>query len=56
MSTLSKFKGKKKGLHIDYIFVTEEFNVRKSEIIYYNKSGKYPSDHYPISAELEIIE
>ncbi|MDY2632661.1 MAG: endonuclease, partial [Clostridium sp.] len=45
-----------KGLHIDYIFVTEEFNVRKSEIIYYNKSGKYPSDHYPISAELEIIE
>lgn len=56
MSTLSKFKGNKKGLHIDYIFVTEEFNVRKSEIIYYNKKGKYPSDHYPVSAELEIID
>ncbi len=56
MSTLSKFKGTKKGLHIDYIFVTEEFNVRKSEIIYYNKKGKYPSDHYPVSAELEIID
>ena len=56
MSTLSKFKGKKKGLHIDYIFVTEEFNVRNSEIMYYNKEGKYPSDHYPISAELEIIK
>ena len=54
MSTLSKFKGKKKGLHIDYIFVTEEFNVRNSEILYHNKEGRYPSDHYPVSAELEI--
>ena len=53
---LIEFKGNKKGLHIDYIFVTEEFNVRKSEIIYYNKKGKYPSDHYPVSAELEIID
>ena len=56
MSTLSKFKGNKTGLHIDYIFVTEEFNVRNSEIVYYNKDGKYPSDHYPISTELEFKE
>lgn len=56
MSTLSKFKGNKKGFYIDYIFVTEEFNVINSEIVYYNKEGKYPSDHYPIRAELEIIK
>ncbi|MGG7058496.1 endonuclease/exonuclease/phosphatase family protein [Clostridium nigeriense] len=54
LSTLSKFKGSRKGLHIDYIFVTEEFDVKNSEIIYYNIDGRYPSDHYPISAELKI--
>lgn len=54
LSTLRNFNGIKKGLHIDYIFVTEEFNVKNSEIIYYNKEGRYPSDHYPISAEIDI--
>lgn len=54
MTTLSKFKERKRGLHIDYIFVTEEFNVKNTEIIYFNKNNKYPSDHYPIMAELEL--
>ena len=54
MSTMSKFKGNKKGLHIDYIFVTEEFKVLDTEILEYNKNGKYPSDHYPMIAKLDI--
>lgn len=53
-TTLSKFKGLKKGLHIDYIFVSDEFNIINNEIIYYNKNGRYPSDHYPMMAELKL--
>lgn len=51
-STMSMFKGREKGLHIDYIFVSEELKVNNAEIVRYNLHGKYPSDHYPLSAEI----
>lgn len=54
-STMSMFKGKEKGLHIDYIFVSEEFKVNNVEIVRYNENGKYPSDHYPLMADIELI-
>lgn len=54
MATMSKFRGSKKGRHIDYIFVSEDFDIMNTEIVNYNKSGRYPSDHYPILADLEI--
>ena len=53
-STMSKFNGNEKGLHIDYIFVSEEFSINHVEIVKYNKEGKYPSDHYPIVASLSL--
>ncbi|MGL4344334.1 MAG: endonuclease/exonuclease/phosphatase family protein [Cellulosilyticaceae bacterium] len=53
-TTMSHFKGKEKGLHIDYIFVTEEFEIDSVEISRYNEKGKYPSDHYPLMAELRL--
>lgn len=54
-STMSMFKGKEKGLHIDYIFVSEEFKINDVEILRYNVNGKYPSDHYPLIAEISLI-
>ncbi|MEG2288766.1 MAG: endonuclease/exonuclease/phosphatase family protein [Clostridium sp.] len=54
MTTMGRFKGRKKGRHIDYIFVSEEFTILDAKIINYSKSGKYPSDHYPILADLNI--
>lgn len=53
-TTMSMFKGREKGVHIDYIFVSEEFEIENAEVIKYNKAGKYPSDHYPIVAKLKI--
>lgn len=53
-TTMSGFKGREEGRHIDYIFVTEEFKVKSMEIVKYHKNGRYPSDHYPIVAELEL--
>lgn len=53
-ATMGHFKGKTRGLHIDYIFVSEEFEIKDVEIIKYQKNNKYPSDHYPILAEINL--
>lgn len=55
VTTMSMFVGKQKGLHIDYIFVSEEFEIENVEIVKYNKSNKYPSDHYPLVADLKLV-
>lgn len=52
--TRGNFKGKNNGLHIDYIFVSEEFKILNTQILKYNENGKYPSDHYPILAEIDL--
>ncbi|MGL4738366.1 MAG: endonuclease/exonuclease/phosphatase family protein [Cellulosilyticaceae bacterium] len=53
-TTMSAFRGKEKGMHIDYIFVTEEFAIEDVTIVKYNENGKYPSDHYPLVARLNL--
>lgn len=53
-TTMSGFKGREEGRHIDYIFVTEEIKVKDIKIVRYHKEGKYPSDHYPIVADLDL--
>lgn len=53
-TTMSMFKDRKQGMHIDYIFVSEEFKIKNVEIARFNKGGKYPSDHYPIVADLKL--
>ena len=53
-TTMGGFKERDKGMHIDYIFVSQEFDILDAQIIRYNKNGKFPSDHYPIMAELRL--
>ena len=53
-STMSKFKGKENGLHIDYIFVSEDLEIVDVDIVKYNDNGSYPSDHYPLIADIKI--
>ena len=53
-ATMGHFRGKTSGLHIDYIFVSEEFKIKDVEIIKYHKNNKYPSDHYPILADISL--
>ncbi|EKQ50157.1 MULTISPECIES: endonuclease/exonuclease/phosphatase family protein [unclassified Clostridium] len=53
-ATRDKFKRTQNGVHIDYIFVSKEIEVMNVEIIKYNINGKYPSDHYPLMAEIKI--
>lgn len=53
-TTMSNFKGRDKGMHIDYIYGSEELIINSAEIIKYNLKGRYPSDHYPILSDITI--
>ena len=50
--TYHGFKGRKGKSPIDYIFFTEEFQVENAYIDTTSLDGLYPSDHYPLVADL----
>ncbi len=39
---------------IDWILVGGPIKVRSAETVLYNASGRYPSDHYPVAARVEV--
>ncbi|OWA37242.1 hypothetical protein B9G55_04015 [Saccharibacillus sp. O16] len=51
--TFHDFAGGMEGEPIDYIFVQAPLRVSRAEIDRRDFGGKYPSDHYPLIAELE---
>jgi endonuclease/exonuclease/phosphatase family metal-dependent hydrolase len=54
VGTFNRFKGIRTGDKIDYIFITPDVRVLDAQIIYDNTDGRYPSDHFPITAKIEI--
>ncbi|WP_036718851.1 endonuclease/exonuclease/phosphatase family protein [Paenibacillus harenae] len=52
--TFHNFEGGSMGEPIDYIFTSTDIRVRNVVIDRCQIRGKYPSDHYPVVAELEI--
>ncbi|MGI5965868.1 MULTISPECIES: endonuclease/exonuclease/phosphatase family protein [Anaerotruncus] len=55
-NTLHNFSGKVKpgACPIDYIFVSDDFEVIDSRIFTDPIDGRYPSDHYPLLATLRL--
>lgn len=55
-NTLHNFSGKVKpgACPIDYIFVSDDFEIIDSKIITEPVNGRYPSDHYPLLATLRL--
>ncbi len=51
--TQHNFDGQPRGHRIDWILVTAPFRVTKAEVVVYNHSGRYPSDHFPYIAEVD---
>lgn len=45
---------KQNGMIIDYIFVNQVLNVHQHHIINDKKSGRYPSDHFPVVTEISF--
>lgn len=48
------FKGIRRGSKIDYVLAPRTAAVLEAEILYDNIDGRYPSDHYPVSARLRL--
>jgi endonuclease/exonuclease/phosphatase family metal-dependent hydrolase len=52
-ATFNGFKGTRTGRRIDWILHSPEWVARGAAIDYAQKDGRYPSDHYPVTAEIE---
>jgi len=50
--TFNGFWNDKTGRKIDYVFALSDVKVLDARILYDNHNGRYPSDHYPVTAEL----
>lgn len=55
-NTYHGFKGKYNAHPIDYIFVSEEFEIDDAYIDTTAIDGMYPSDHFPLVAILRLKE
>ena len=53
-ATFHGFEGGKQGQKIDHIFVPPNTKVSDAAILYFNRDGVYPSDHYPVRAALQF--
>jgi endonuclease/exonuclease/phosphatase family metal-dependent hydrolase len=52
--TGSRFNGYTAGDKIDYIFVTPDTQILGAAIDRRHRDGRYPSDHYPVTAQLRF--
>ena len=50
--TAHGFRGNRKGNKIDYVFTPPSVKVLEAQILYDNIDGRYPSDHFPVTATL----
>ncbi len=52
VGTFSGFTGKTDGEKIDFIFATKNWKTESATIDRTHRDGRYPSDHYPVTAVL----
>lgn len=48
------FRGSRQGNKIDYVLVPPDAKVLEAQILYDNVDGRYPSDHFPVTARLRL--
>ena len=48
------FTGKTRGKPIDYIFTSRDLTLRQVELRREGNEGQFPSDHYPVVAQVEL--
>lgn len=52
--TFNGFRGESTGARIDWILTSADWSVRKAAIVRSERRGRYPSDHYPVTAVLGL--
>jgi endonuclease/exonuclease/phosphatase family metal-dependent hydrolase len=53
-STFSAWNGRTAGSRIDFILHTDEFTPTAASIVRTSYDGRWPSDHYPVTATLRL--
>lgn len=51
-STFHNFSGGRRGRRIDFILMSPAFQATEAAIDHANQDGRYPSDHFPVTAVL----
>jgi endonuclease/exonuclease/phosphatase family metal-dependent hydrolase len=54
VGTFHDFLGVHFGPRVDYVFAGPGIRVRNARILHFERDGRYPSDHFPVVATLEI--
>jgi len=54
VGTFNVFKGDKTGEKIDFVLTTSDVQALDAQIIRDNVDGRYPSDHFPVTARLRF--
>jgi endonuclease/exonuclease/phosphatase family metal-dependent hydrolase len=54
VGTGNRFEGRVDGEKIDYIFVPSDAEVLEASIIRTHREGRYPSDHFPVTATIRF--
>ncbi len=52
VGTFNEFAGKMAGAKIDFVFATNHWHVKSATIDRTHRDGRYPSDHFPVTAVL----
>lgn len=54
VGTFNSFKGTQDEDKIDYIFISPEWDVLAAEIVRTSYNGRFPSDHFPVTATVRV--
>lgn len=54
VGTFNGFTGDNSGEKIDHVFVGAGIDINDAKIDTFNINGKYPSDHYPVTANITL--
>jgi endonuclease/exonuclease/phosphatase family metal-dependent hydrolase len=54
VGTFNGFQGLTRGPKIDAVFATPEWQVQAADIIRTHQDERYPSDHFPVTATVEL--
>jgi len=54
VGTFHAFRGRTTGQKIDGILVTDNWETLEANIDHTNRDGRYPSDHFPVTAVLKL--
>jgi endonuclease/exonuclease/phosphatase family metal-dependent hydrolase len=55
-ASYNDWQGTTKGSRIDFILHSPHFKPTEAEIVRTNHDGRWPSDHYPVTATLQLSE